>query len=38
MVLYREHQEKDGLKVPMGYRHPIDVSIEKAVLILSQLV
>ncbi len=37
-LLFREHLEKDGQRVPLGYKHPIDVSIEKTVLILSQLV
>jgi hypothetical protein len=38
VVLYREHQEKEGKKVPLGYRHPVDLPAEKAGLVLSRLV
>jgi hypothetical protein len=38
LVLYREHEERDGQQVPLGYKHPIGVTPEKVALLLSQLV
>lgn len=38
LVLYREHKEVEGLRVPLGYKHPADLPLEKAVLFLNQLV
>jgi hypothetical protein len=38
VVLYREQKEIEGKKVALGYKHPIELSADKAVLILSQMV
>jgi hypothetical protein len=38
VVLYLEQKEIEGKKVALGYKHPFELSADKAVLILSQMV
>jgi hypothetical protein len=38
IALYREKKVVEGNQVSLGYQHPIDIPLEKTVLVLSQLV
>jgi len=37
VFLYREYQETDGKRAPLGYDHPIELSVDQVVSLLGQL-